>query len=153
MLELLGHCGSHADVAVLDLGNGPGRAVSRLALAADAIVMVTTEETAAVVSTFAAIKVLAHFARHQGIADVAGTFFPLHVLVNMARTTRDAQMIHGRLGQACHRLLGVNLAAVDSTQNDSRCQVSVPRLPLGGGVGYWSRLLHLEIVCPKNKKG
>ncbi len=115
--------------------------------------MVTTEETAAVVSTFAAIKVLAHFARHQGIADVAGTFFPLHVLVNMARTTRDAQMIHGRLGQACHRLLGVNLAAVDSTQNDSRCQVSVPRLPLGGGVGYWSRLLHLEIVCPKNKKG
>ncbi len=143
--------GLQTDVAVIDLGNGLGRAVQQLAQAADAIVMVTTTDKAAVVSTFAAIKTLAHFARRRGAVDMAGSLAPLHLLVNMARTARDAQTVHRRLGRACRRLLGIKLAAAEAVGNGSRCPLTVPRLPLGGGVGYWSCLLHLETVCPKEQ--
>jgi flagellar biosynthesis protein FlhG len=152
LLEQLSDAGKHADVAIIDVGNGASRAAERIIQAADAIVMVTTGETAAVVSTFAAIRALVQFARQQNDSGLAGSPFVLHLLVNMARTDHDAQTVHHRLGRACRRLLGIELTPAGATGSASR-RLSVPLLPLGGGVGCWSRLLHLETVCPKTKKG
>jgi flagellar biosynthesis protein FlhG len=153
LLELLVQWGHQTDVAVIDLGNGLGRAVQQIAHAADAIVMVTTMDKAAVVSTFAAIRTLVHGTRHQGDVELTGSLAPLYLLVNMARKVRDAQTVHRRVGRACRRLLGMDLAAPDAVGNNPPCPLTVPLLPLGGGVGYWSGLLHLETVCPKKEKG
>ncbi len=151
LLELLVQWGHQTDVAVIDLGNGLGRAIRQIAQAADVIVMVTTTDKAAVVSTFAAIKTLVHGVRRRGDVDLPGSLGPLHLLVNMARKVRDAQTVHRRMGRACRRLLGMELAAAEVVGNDPRCALTVPRLPLGGGVGYWSSLLRLERVCPKKE--
>ena len=151
LLELLVQWGQQTDVAVIDVGSSLGRAVQAIARAADAIVLVTTTDKAAVVRTFGAIKTVVYGARRQGDGNLAGSLTPLHLLVNMARKAGDAQVVHRRLGRACRRLLGMELAAPQAVGNAPRCPLTVPLLPLGGEVGYWSCLLHLETVCPKKK--
>jgi flagellar biosynthesis protein FlhG len=152
LLDLLVQCGNLTDVAVIDLGNGLGQAIQQLAQAADAIVIVTTTDKAAVVSAFAAIKTLVHGARRNGDVDLPGSLAPLYLLVNMAKKGRDAQLVHRRMGRASRRLLGMELAIPEASGGGRRCLLTVPQLPLGGGVGYWSCLLHLEMVCPKKEK-
>lgn len=106
LLELLSESSLHADVAVIDAGNSPGRAVARICQLAETIVMVTTSETAAVLSTFAAIRTLTRFACPPGDAQQV---LPLHLAVNRARMPWDTQIVQYRLTRACHRLLGVRL--------------------------------------------
>ena len=112
-LELLDDADLCADAAVIDVGNGRQRAVERICQRADAMVMVTTSETAALVGTFAAIKTLARLAGNQVGTGVAESVVSLHLLVNMARTVRDAETAHYRLGRACRRLLGINPVKMD----------------------------------------
>jgi MinD-like ATPase involved in chromosome partitioning or flagellar assembly len=66
LLELLSTSSLPADVAVIDVGNSPGRAVARICQPAETIVMVTTSEPTAVMGTFAAIRTLTRFACRQG---------------------------------------------------------------------------------------
>ena len=113
LIELLADSSLGADVVVIDVGNDPGRAGQRICRAADAIVMVTTSETAAVVSTFAAIKRLVRFDRGYGGSGMAESVSSPYLMVNMARTARDARMVRHRLGWACRRLLGVEIIETD----------------------------------------
>ena len=71
LIELLADSSLGADVVVVDVGNDLGRAGQRICRAADALVMVTTSETAAVVGTFAAIKRLVRFDRGYGGSGMA----------------------------------------------------------------------------------
>jgi MinD-like ATPase involved in chromosome partitioning or flagellar assembly len=132
LLELLGEPGLRADVAVMDAGNSPGRAVARICRTAETIVMVTTSEPTAVMGTFAAIRTLTRFAHSQGrpnsvqgdnpifvdhgfaavparIGTVPQSALPLQLAVNRARMPWDARVVQYRLSRACHRLLGVTL--------------------------------------------
>lgn len=84
---------------VLDGGNHPDRTARRLWQAADLLLLVTTPETAAVMSTYASIKVLAE----------SGKMAPIHLLVNMAASSEVAEDVYGRLAQACRRFLALPL--------------------------------------------
>ncbi len=110
LTELLRDDSSQTDVAVVDVGNSPGRAVQRICRMADAIVMVTTGDTPAVVATFAAIRALALPRRNQDGIDAAEPGEVIYVRVNRAPTTRDAQRVYNRLARACRRLLGIEIA-------------------------------------------
>jgi flagellar biosynthesis protein FlhG len=112
---------SQADVIVVDIGNGLDRAARRICQAAEAIVMVTSSETAAVMGTFAAIKTLT---RSAGGPNQSDRLAPLYLRVNKARSTREARTIHYRLERACRRLLGVEIARSDVIQE--RLNVSAP---------------------------
>lgn len=114
LVDLLDDANLHADLVVLDLGNNLGRAEQRLCGAADAIMMVTTGEAAALLGTFAAIKTLTCFVRHGAGADAADSLFSLHLTVNRARTVQDAKLVRRRLDWACRRLLGINLRGGNS---------------------------------------
>jgi MinD-like ATPase involved in chromosome partitioning or flagellar assembly len=113
LLELLDDSRLHADVAVIDVGSDPDQTGQRICQMADAIVMVTTTETAAVVGTFAAIKTLVHSTGDRGGTGATESMLPLYLLVNMAPTVCDAETVQYRLGRACRRLLGIRLAGVD----------------------------------------
>ena len=109
LIELLADSSLGADVVVIDVGNGPGRAGQRICQAADAMVMVTTSETAAVVSTFAAIKRLVRSDRGDGGSAMAESVASPYLVVNMAPTAWDARTVQHRLGRACRRLLGMEI--------------------------------------------
>lgn len=130
LIERLGDCHGLAEVAVIDVGNGLGRAVQRICWMADAIVMVTTSDTPAIVGTFTAIRALARPGRNQEGAGAAGPAFTLSVLVNRAQTAGEARAVHERLVRACRRLLRVEIVG-----------------------GDWNRLLHLEIPPGRRGKG
>jgi hypothetical protein len=51
--------------------------------------------------------------------DAAGLFFSLYLLVNLARTRRDAEVVHYRLSRACRRLLGINIRRCDLLGRDT----------------------------------
>ena len=121
LIELLADSSLGADVVVIDVGNDPGRAGQRICRAADALVMVTTSETTAVVSTFAAIKRLVRFDRGYGGSDMAESVSSPYLMVNMARTAWDARMVRHRLGWACRRLLGVEIIETDFVEKVKRC--------------------------------
>jgi flagellar biosynthesis protein FlhG len=109
LIGLLSDSGSQTDVAVIDVGNSPGRAVRSICRTADAVVMVTTTDTAAVVGTFAAIRALLQSARNQsGIAAGTSTS-PFYLLVNTAKSADEAKVVHGQIARACRRLLGIKI--------------------------------------------
>ena len=125
LIELLDNAALQTDVAVIDVGNNPGRAGQRLCQAADAVVMVTTCETTAVMNTFAAIKRLGYDAAQSPSAVKSSSTQPraavpqaLHLWVNMARSAHDAESVRRRLGRACRRLLGINLLGMDVSGSD-----------------------------------
>jgi len=80
----------------------------------DAVLIVTTSDAAAVVSTFAAIKKLASVASAASEESAPLPQTPLqregaarlHVLVNMVPAARVAETVDYRLARACRRLLG-----------------------------------------------
>jgi flagellar biosynthesis protein FlhG len=112
LIELLNDRGDETDVAVIDVGNRPGRAGQRLCQAADAVVMVTTGDAPAVVGAFESIKKLVPLLRDPA-REASEQTVPLHLLVSMARTAAEAKVVAGRLSRACRRFLGVELLDMD----------------------------------------
>jgi flagellar biosynthesis protein FlhG len=110
--ELLNDPAVEADVVVVDVGNRPGRAGQRLCQVADAVVMVTTSEIASVIGAFECIKKLVPVL-YNANPETRQQALPLHLLVNMARTAREAETVRKRLNRACRRLLGIELLGMD----------------------------------------
>jgi MinD-like ATPase involved in chromosome partitioning or flagellar assembly len=87
---------------VIDAGNRLDGAAAQLCREANAVVMVTSGEAAAVVGAFAGIKALA--AASNGSRRPA-----LYLLVNMAPSARIAETVYYRLARTCRRMLGIEL--------------------------------------------
>ena len=119
--------GDRFDVILADTGNQPGRMQQQFWRAADALVVVVTPEPAAILDTYAAIKL---FAEH--VPDN-----PLFSLVNLAESERVARDVHGRLAQACHRFLAVSLRLAGWVPRVPHrlpeCDGTMPPLGRGGG--------------------
>ncbi len=96
LLERLSTENLGADLVVIDVGHALGGVARRVCRGADAAVLVTTCDAAAVVDTFAAMKAMPQF-EHW------------HVVVNRAPAANVAVMVHARLAQTCRRMLGIEL--------------------------------------------
>jgi len=90
--------GRHAEVVVLDAGGGRNPFIRRLWQAADLVLLVTTADSASIVESYAAIKVLSG-------GDAA---IPLYTLVNRVADGVQAAEVHARVGAACRRFLGLH---------------------------------------------
>ena len=113
LIELLSDNSSQTEVAVVDVGNSPGRAVRSICRIADAVVMVTTTDMPAVVGTFATIRALVQSARNQDGIKTAAPPSSFYVLVNAPKSAQEAKAVHDRLARACRRLLGIEIIGCD----------------------------------------
>jgi flagellar biosynthesis protein FlhG len=89
-----------AEFVVLDVGSGLNRVVRRFWHAVDLVLLVTTPDDAAVMNSYAAIKVLC-----DGDSQL-----PVASLVNLA-TAQAAADVHQRLARACRRFIGMTIDA------------------------------------------
>ena len=96
------------DVVVIDAGNRPDPLARQLWRAADRVLLVTTVETAAIMDTYAAIKLLTDPTHSASIA----------LVVNHAPTESLADEAQQRLAQACRRFLGLPLRNVGYVPED-----------------------------------
>jgi flagellar biosynthesis protein FlhG len=99
----LKHLGLHADTVVVDLGSGRNHFVRRFWQVADLVLLVAAADAAAVMESYAAIKVL--------LAGEVGV--PIHTLVNFADLVEAAD-VHERISSACRRFLGLRIASLGS---------------------------------------
>ncbi len=102
-----------ADVIVLDVGNNPGRVGMELIRAADAVILVTTSDPAAVMGSFKMIKSMVEERRRFWAFDGAATAQPVHLLVGRAASPDEAASVRHRLARTCRRMLGIDLLSTD----------------------------------------
>jgi flagellar biosynthesis protein FlhG len=101
--------GDSTDIVVLDAGNSASRMAGRCWQEADAVLAVTTPHSAAVMETYAAIKLL--WPRERSGA--------IHLLVNMAADRQSADDVYNRLAKACHRFLAVQVLSAGHVAVDA----------------------------------
>ena len=100
--RLLRQCqtlGRHADLVVLDAGNGATKAVRRFWQAADDVALVTTPEAVSVMDAYATLKT--HVSPRNNAL--------LHLVVNRATEACEAEDVHRRIDQSCRRFLGFGI--------------------------------------------
>ncbi len=98
LLRELDRLGRHAEVVVLDAGSGLNHVVKRYWKAADAVLLITTPESTAIMDTYAAIKVFASCLSASRV----------HVLVNRADKA-TCESVFERLQRACQHFLGIEI--------------------------------------------
>jgi flagellar biosynthesis protein FlhG len=103
------------EVVVLDLGAGLGPAQRRLAVAADVLGVVATEEPTSLTDAYAVLKL--H--RQDGGAGSAG------VLANLVANGSAAQRVHAALDRACRSFLGVRVALLGYVRRDARIPAAI----------------------------
>ncbi|MBI2322488.1 MAG: MinD/ParA family protein [Chloroflexi bacterium] len=106
-----------ADAVLVDTGAGIGAGVSALLLAAGEVVVVTTPEPTALTDAYALVKV----------ATAAGCRAHLRLVVNQARSAREAQMATQRLVAVAQEFLGVSLEAAGFLPYDDCLPQAVKR--------------------------
>lgn len=92
----------HAEVIVIDAGNGRGQFVRQLWRAASSVIVVATPEDAAVMQAYASIKLLLD-------GDDA---LRLQTFINRANDGDAAADVQTRIAEACRRFLGVRPRAL-----------------------------------------
>ena len=114
----LKHLAPHADVVVVDVGSGRNPFTQRLWRAADAVLVVTTTEPAAVMNAYAATKTLAgafDASPATRDSDTAGrhaeTAPVIYSLVNRTIDAAAADDVQARIATACRRFLALEIGA------------------------------------------
>lgn len=105
------------DAVLVDTAAGIGASVSALLLAAAEVVLVTTPEPTALTDAYALVKV----------AVAAGCRAQLRLVVNQARSVREAQMAAQRLVAVAQEFLGVSLEACGFLPYDDCVSQAVKR--------------------------
>lgn len=96
LIRSLSRFDDEVDLILIDAGPGVARNVTRLAQAADDVIVVTTPEPTAFSDAYAFIKILAAHTPHP---------IP-KVLVNMATCAEEAEEVHTRIRRVSERFLG-----------------------------------------------
>jgi flagellar biosynthesis protein FlhG len=107
LLSQLAMLGRHADVVVIDAGNGEGELPRRFWRAADDVLLVTTPESMSVMDAYATIKAL------RPVKDAPR----LWLAVNRA-TAAQAEDVHRRIDQSCRRFLEASIGLLGSVVED-----------------------------------
>jgi len=103
MLDELARLGPHSDVILLDAGNETDDATARFWEAADLVVLVTSGDPAAVMDSYATIKLLGRRRAR-----------PIHICVTQVPDDATAADVFARLQQACRRFLNIDLEPMPS---------------------------------------
>jgi flagellar biosynthesis protein FlhG len=100
--------GSQAERVVVDAGNGMDPPTGGVGQAADALLVITTPDVAAVMAAYASIKALA----------AAGPPPPVYTVVNMAPSRSAARRVHVQLAEACRRFLNAHVEGIGYVGED-----------------------------------
>lgn len=92
--------GRHADLVLIDAGNGPSEPTIRLWQEASEVLLATTPDAVAVMDTYATIKTL------LGRSAIRG---PLRLIVNRADSAEVSADVHRRIDHSCQRFLRISL--------------------------------------------
>ena len=114
-IEMLGR---HADIVLIDTGNGPTEPTIRFWQAADEVLLLTTSDAVAVMDTYATVKTL---------LTRAAAHCPLGLVVNQAADEAHATDVHRRIEQSCLRFLGVSLALAGWLPDDAAASAAARR--------------------------
>lgn len=113
--------GRHADVVLIDVGNGANDLVRRLAQAADDVVVVTAQQTESVMDAYARIKVT--LSGHSSAA--------IWLLVNRCNGEQEAADVFQRINQSCQRFLGHDVEWLGRVSEDQAAETAVQmRVPV-----------------------
>jgi flagellar biosynthesis protein FlhG len=96
LLRQLRTLGPHADVVVLDVGNGGNNVLRRFWQSADDVLLVTTPDSMSVMDSYATIKRLA----------TAEDRLTIRLIVNRASDQHVADDVYRRIDISCQRFLG-----------------------------------------------
>lgn len=103
------------DAIVIDLGAGIDRTVRFMAAAADAAIVVTTDEPTALTDAYAFIK-LSHAAGHGE---------NIHIVVNMSDSAKEGEKTHGTLAKACKGFLKISPPLLGVVRADKRVRDAI----------------------------
>jgi flagellar biosynthesis protein FlhG len=103
------------DAIIVDLGAGIDRTVRFIAAAADASIVVTTDEPTALTDAYAFIK-LSHAAGHAA---------NIRVVVNMSNTTKEGEGTHATLTKACKNFLKISPPLLGVIRQDKRVRDAI----------------------------
>ena len=106
--EVLG-LADRADVVLVDAGSTANKVAHCFWEIADAVLAVATPDNAAILDTYAAIKL--------GATAAAGK--PIHAMLNQTSGNEQAEEILQRFDQACQRFLGIELIQAGSLPADA----------------------------------
>ncbi len=137
LIAELDHLGPHADVVLLDVGNGLNPIAGRFWEAADEVLLVTTPDAMAIMDAYAAVKVLPPPERKT----------PIFTLVNRAADAETAREVHARVALASHRFLGLRISPVGHVPDDP--QFAAAGLPLMVRAAYGESARCLERIAQR----
>jgi flagellar biosynthesis protein FlhG len=100
VLRQIQSLGRHADLVLIDTGNGPSEPTIRLWQSASDVLLMTTPDAVAVMDTYATVKTLLSRSAIQS---------PLRLVVNRADSEEVAADVHRRIDHSCQRFLGLSL--------------------------------------------
>lgn len=96
LMRQLAKLRKHADAVLIDVGNGANDLVRRFSQSADDVIVVTTTDQAAVMDSYARIKVTL-----SGHCDAV-----ISLIVNRCGEEKVAREVYQRIDQSCRRFLG-----------------------------------------------
>ncbi len=114
LLRQLGTLQRHADLIVLDVGNGGNEVVRRFWRAADEVLLVTTPDSLSVMDSYATIKRLAG----------AEENLTIRLVVNKAADQSVADDVHRRINVSCQRFLGFQIDRLGNLPPDDNVELA-----------------------------
>jgi flagellar biosynthesis protein FlhG len=106
---------SKYDAIIIDLGAGIDRTVRFMAAAADAAIIVTTDEPTALTDAYAFIK----------ISHAAGHGETLNVVVNMTDSLKEGESTYNTLAKACKNFLKLSPPLIGLIRQDKRVRDAI----------------------------
>jgi flagellar biosynthesis protein FlhG len=118
ILDALHEAARHYDVVVLDLGAGLDRAVRRMAVFAELLLVVATDEPTSLTDAYAVLKLHAGDAAPDGAGEA-------RIVVNLAKTHVAGERTYGALSRACRKFLGLQPALAGVIRRDDRVRDAI----------------------------
>lgn len=120
LLRQLRTLGKHADMVVLDVGNGGNEVLRRFWNSADDVLLVTTPDSMSVMDSYATIKRLA----------TAEDRLKIRLIVNKAIDQHVADDVYRRIDTSCQRFLGLRVESLGHVPSadcaDAAASAAVP---------------------------
>lgn len=114
-VDELRHLTEKYDAVIVDLGAGIDRTVRYITAAADAAIVVTTDEPTALTDAYALVK-LSHAAGHAQ---------NLHIVVNMSGSEKEGTATHATLSKACKNFLKFSPPLLGIVRQDKRVRDAI----------------------------